>query len=55
MLAKHLEKVNQMKADGKEMSLGVYSSRGYDEMVYWHKNTLKAIEAFKNDKNIKFK
>lgn len=55
MLAKHLEKVNQMKADGKEMSLGVYSSRGYDEMVYWHKNTLKAIEAFKNDKNIKLK
>ncbi len=55
MLAKHLEKVNQMKADGKEMSLAVYSSRGYDEMVYWHKNTLKAIEAFKNDKNIKLK
>jgi len=55
MLAKHLEKVNQMKADGKEMSLGVYSSRGYDEMVYWHQKTLKAIEAFKEGRNIKFK
>lgn len=55
MLAKHLEKVNRMKANGEKLSLSVYSSRGYDEMVYWHKNTLKAIEAFKNDKNIKFK
>lgn len=55
MLAKHLEKVNQMKADGEEMSLRVYSSRGYDEMVYWHQKTLKAIEAFKEGRNIKFK
>ena len=55
MLGKHLEKVNTMKENGEKMSLGVYSSRGYDEMVYWHQQTLKAIEAFKNNNNIKFR
>ena len=55
MLAKHLEKVNEMKANGEEMSLGTYSSRGYDEMVYWHRNTMKAIKAFKTATTIKYK
>jgi hypothetical protein len=55
MLGKHLEKVNTMKENGEKMSLGVYSSRGYDEMVYWYQQTLKAIEAFKSNKNIKFR
>jgi len=55
MLGKHLERVNTMKENGEKMSLGVYSSRGYDEMVYWYQQTLKAIEAFKSNKNIKFR
>jgi hypothetical protein len=55
MLAKHLDKVNKMKADGKALSLGVYSSRGFDELVYLHKQTVRAIEAFENNQNIRFK
>tara|TARA_R110001599_G_scaffold28484_4_gene98527 strand:- start:621 stop:1580 length:960 start_codon:yes stop_codon:yes gene_type:complete len=55
MLGTHLERVNNMKERGEKMSLGVYSSRGYDEMLYWHRQTLKAIESFKSGKNIKFR
>lgn len=55
MLGKHVKKVNDMKESGEKMSLGVYSSRGYDEMLYWHRQTLKAIEAFKKNNNIRFR
>ena len=54
MLAKHLDKVNETKKKGGKMSLGVYSSRGYDELVYWNKQVLRAIEAFENGNNIRF-
>ena len=53
MLAKHLDTVNEKKANGEALSLGIYSSRGYDEMVYWYQQTLRAIEAFENGKNIR--
>ena len=53
MLAKHLDDVNEKKENGEALSLGVYSSRGYDEMVYWYQKTLRAIEAFENGKNIR--
>tara|TARA_R110000765_G_scaffold94705_1_gene178496 strand:+ start:293 stop:1126 length:834 start_codon:yes stop_codon:yes gene_type:complete len=54
MLAKHLDTVNEKKANGEALSLGIYSSRGYDEMVYWYKQTLRAIEAFENGENIRY-
>jgi len=54
MLAKHLDDVNEKKENGEALSLGIYSSRGYDEMVYWYQQTLRAIEAFENGNNIRF-
>jgi hypothetical protein len=54
MLAKHLDTVNEKKANGEALSLGIYSSRGYDEMVYWYQQTLRAIEAFENGENIRY-
>ena len=54
MLAKHLDTVNEKKANGEALSLGIYSSRGYDEMVYWYQETLRAIEAFENGDNIRY-
>ena len=54
MLAKHLDTVNEKKANGEALSLGIYSSRGYDEMVYWYQETLRAIEAFENGENIRY-
>ena len=54
MLAKHLDTVNYKKELGLALSLGVYSSRGYDEMVYWYQQTLRAIEAFENGENIRY-
>jgi len=54
MLAKHLDTVNEKKANGEALSFGIYSSRGYDEMVYWYQETLRAIEAFENGENIRY-
>ena len=54
MLAKHLDTVNEKKANGEALSLGIYSSRGCDEMVYWYQETLRAIEAFENGDNIRY-
>ena len=53
MLAKHLDTVNEKKENGEALSLGIYSSRGFDELVYWHKQVVRAIEAFENGKNIR--
>ena len=55
MLAKHLDTVNEKKENGEALSLGIYSSRGFDELVYWHKQVVRAIEAFENNNNIRFK
>ena len=55
MLAKHLDTVNEKKENGEALSLGIYSSRGFDELVYWHKQIVRAIEAFENGNNIRFK
>jgi hypothetical protein len=54
MLAKHLDTVNEKKENGEALSLGIYSSRGFDELVYWHKQIVRAIEAFENGNNIRF-
>ena len=54
ILAKHLDTVNEKKENGEALSLGIYSSRGFDELVYWHKQIVRAIEAFENGNNIRF-